>query len=149
MAKGRICDVAFVLVESAARGRVGWRDTLEAILSQNLVDVLLLVYVYFSWLLLHMHAEVPRAFALVSHSEGLTKPSFELKNRLQITAKNGYVVDVQLKNEPGAVADEDTWVVCRHAPFPAFHSNLECLVPLSRRLFKAVDRAEHQEAHTM
>jgi hypothetical protein len=68
----------------ATRGRVSGRDILKVALSQNLVDILFLVYVYVSGLLLHVHAQMPLAGALafISHSKGFSDLSLKREDGL-------------------------------------------------------------------
>ena len=54
---------AVMFREFGTRGRVSGRDILKLVLSQNLVDILFLVYFYVSGLLLHVHAQIPGALA--------------------------------------------------------------------------------------
>jgi hypothetical protein len=45
-------------------------------------------------------------------------------------AEDDHVINVQLKDEPGAVVEKDARIVCRYTPLAALHGNLERLIPL-------------------
>jgi len=68
--------------EFATRGRVSGRDILKVVLSQNLVDILFLVYFYVSGLLLHVHAQIPGALAFIGHSKGFSDLSLKREDSL-------------------------------------------------------------------
>lgn len=68
----------------ATRGRVSGRDILKVVLSQNLVDILFLVYVYVSGLL---PTCMPKyhwagALAFIGHSKGFSDLSLKREDSL-------------------------------------------------------------------
>lgn len=87
MTEGVICNVIVVFCQFAEHRCVGRSDVLKTVLSQDLVDVLRLVDVYFSWFLLDMHAQIPGALAFVGHLESLTELGFEFEDCLYVPAK--------------------------------------------------------------
>lgn len=79
---GRRSLAAVMFREFATRGRVSGRDILKVVLSQNLVDILFLVYFYVSGLLLHVHAQIPGALAFIGHSKGFSDLSLKREDIL-------------------------------------------------------------------
>lgn len=89
-----VCDVIVLFCQLASHGCVSRCDVIEAVLSQDLVDILLLVDAYFSRFLLDVHAQILGALAFVRDLKGFTELGLEFEDRLQVAATDGHIINV-------------------------------------------------------
>jgi hypothetical protein len=69
-------------------------NILETVLGKDLINILLLVDMFFSGFLLNIYAQIPGILTFVGDLKGFTKLSLKFEDCLQVTAKNGYIINV-------------------------------------------------------